>query len=83
VTILKEYKTNHTDGYKKQFCGSCRQDRYNYPGMCERPGIDAPVTSKQCWNLSGSRVVKKEVYFSIHQVKPKVIKTLSCFSPQR
>ena len=34
----------------KKVCGGCRQDRYNHLGMCERPEIDAPVTSDLCWN---------------------------------
>lgn len=36
----------------KQFCAGCRHDRYNHKGLCERPGIDAPVTSDYCWHLS-------------------------------
>lgn len=31
-----------------QACPGCRYDRYNHRGMCERPGIDAPVTSDEC-----------------------------------
>lgn len=32
-------------------CPGCHDDRYNHPGTCERPGIDAPVTSVKCWHL--------------------------------
>jgi hypothetical protein len=35
----------------KKLCVGCRQDRYNHKGVCERPGIDAPVTSDHCWSL--------------------------------
>lgn len=80
---IKVYKTKFTDSQKKKFCRGCYADRYNHPGMCERPGIDAVVTSKQCWSLSDSVVVKKGVYFSSHQRTPDIVKTLSCFYPQR
>ena len=40
-------------------CSGCDQDRYNHPGMCERPGIDAPVTSKACWNLKDAKLVTR------------------------
>lgn len=36
----------------KQLCRGCRDDRYNHKGLCERPGIDAPVTSDKCWSLT-------------------------------
>jgi hypothetical protein len=81
--ITKEYKTKYSNSQKKKFCSRCYYDRYNYPGTCERPGIDAPVTSKQCWSLNNARVVKKEVYLSSYQTKPSNIKTLSCFMPKR
>lgn len=35
----------------KYLCSGCRDDRYNHKGLCERPGIDAPVTSDKCWSL--------------------------------
>lgn len=35
----------------KHLCSGCRSDRYNHKGTCERSGIDAPVTSDNCWSL--------------------------------
>ena len=40
-----------------RLCSGCRHDRYNHPGLCERPGIDAPVTSAFCWHLEPGRAV--------------------------
>lgn len=40
-----------------KYCSGCRNDRYNHCGTCERPGIDAPVTSKQCWSLKSAKLV--------------------------
>jgi hypothetical protein len=78
--IIREYKTLKPN---KKYCSRCRQDRYNHPGLCERPGIDAPVTSKECWMYKNAKVVLKEVWWSPYQVKPSKVKTLSCFSEQR
>ena len=36
----------------KKLCHGCRSDRYNHKGLCERPGIDAVVTSEYCWSLN-------------------------------
>ena len=80
--IIREYKTQYSKPQRKKFCSGCYYDRYNHPGLCERPGIDAPVTSKECWSLDGSKVVKKKVWFHPSQVKPRIIKTLSCFWPR-
>lgn len=66
---------------KQKYCLGCRNDRYNHPGTCERPGIDAPVISKECWHLSNSKIVKKAVYFRSSQIEAIFIKTLNCFSP--
>ena len=41
----------------QRFCPGCRQDRYNHKGMCERPGLDAPVTSEFCWNNDPAKAV--------------------------
>lgn len=41
-----------TESDLKALCVGCYADRYNHKGMCERPGIDAPVTSDKCWSLS-------------------------------
>lgn len=40
-----------------QYCYGCRDDRYNHPGLCERPGIDAPVTSSHCWHLAAAKLI--------------------------
>lgn len=42
---------------KRLLCGGCYQDRYNHPGLCERPGVDAPVTSRFCWNNDPAKAV--------------------------
>ena len=41
----------------KRLCSGCRNDRYNYKGTCERPGIDAVVNSDKCWSLGLDRVL--------------------------
>jgi len=41
----------------KRLCVGCRNDRYNHPGMCERPGIDTPVTSEFCWDLNPEKAL--------------------------
>jgi hypothetical protein len=38
-------------------CVDCYNDRYNHPGLCERPGVDAPVTSEQCWRLAEAKLI--------------------------
>ena len=43
-------KLSPTD-IKQTICPGCRQDRYNHKGLCERPGIDAVVTSDNCWHM--------------------------------
>ncbi len=53
----------------KSMCIGCRNDRYNHPGTCERPGIDAPVTCKECWTYEEAKVVKKK-RVSINQQPP-------------
>ena len=66
----------------KSKCEGCEQDRYNHKGMCERPGIDAPVTSDECWHLKTAKLVMKKMV-SISQVPPwkqKPIKVPSCYS---
>jgi len=68
----------------KKHCDGCYNDRYNHKGMCERPGIDAPVTSDECWHLKTAKLVmRKQV--SISQTPPlaqKPIKVPSCYSMQ-
>ncbi len=44
----------------KSMCAGCRNNRYNHPGTCERPGIDAPVTCKECWSYKDAKIVKKK-----------------------
>jgi hypothetical protein len=41
------------------YCLGCYNDRYNHPGTCERPGVDAPVTSKNCWSLASAELVTR------------------------
>ena len=41
----------------KRLCSGCYYDRYNHKGLCERPGIDAPVTCDKCWSLELDRIV--------------------------
>lgn len=37
---------------QRTVCPGCRSNRYNMgKGFCERPGIDAVVTSDECWSL--------------------------------
>lgn len=51
-------------------------------GMCERPGIDAVVTSDECFSFASARVVRRKKV-PIHQVPPwnqTPIRTLSCYS---
>ena len=46
-----------TDSQRKKLCSGCYNNRYNYKGTCERPGIDAPVTSNKCWSLDPENVL--------------------------
>jgi len=39
----------------RRLCPGCWKDRYNHFGMCERPGIDAPVTSDYCFHNDPAR----------------------------
>jgi len=41
---------------KDEVCRGCDQDRYNHKGMCERPGIDAPIISDRCWHLTPENI---------------------------
>jgi hypothetical protein len=59
---------------KKKYCQGCRDDFYN--GKNDR-GV------KECNSLKNAKVVEKGVFFSIHQIKPRKIKTLDCFTPRR
>ena len=65
----------------KSHCKGCYNDRYNHKGMCERPGIDAPVTSDECWHLEDAKLVwRKQVHIS--QVPPwtqKCIRVPDCY----
>lgn len=56
---------------KKQHCRGCHQDRYNHKGMCERPGIDAPVVSEDCWLLKNAKLL---------YVRKLKVKVMSCHS---
>ena len=67
----------------KKMCAGCRNNRYNMGnGFVERAGIDAVVTTDECWGFQSATVVKKKMV-SIHQRPPwnqKPTKVLSCFS---
>lgn len=41
---------------KEEVCRGCDHDRYNHKGMCERPGIDAPVISDRCWHMTPDNI---------------------------
>ena len=41
---------------KREVCHGCMQDRYNHKGLCERPGIDAPVTCERCWSMTPENI---------------------------
>ena len=62
------------DERRRKYCGGCRNDFYNG---------NNPHGVKQCWSLEKSKVVWKDVYWSIHQVKPSRVRTLDCFHPVR
>ena len=68
---------------KKKLCAGCRNNRYNMgAGYCERPGIDAPVTCDECWNLASARVVQRKLV-PISQTPPWTqipLRMLSCYS---
>lgn len=53
----------------KRHCIGCYLDRYNHSGMCERPGIDAPVVSKECWLFKSAKLVWK-LEVGINQIPP-------------
>ena len=78
------YQRTKSNGRKitKTHCSGCDQDRYNHPGMCERPGIDATVTSKECWHLESAMLVKRK-QVSINLTPPWTMKPItvpSCYS---
>ena len=59
---------------KETHCSGCRDNFYNG---------NNPLEIEKCWHLKNAKLVVKDVYFSIHQIKPTRVKTLDCFSPQR
>lgn len=66
----------------KKFCNGCYQDRYNHKRMCERPGIDAPVSSNECWHLKTAKRIRL-VEIPINQTPPYHQKSSwypSCYS---
>jgi len=44
-------ETVKRERFKREVCPGCRSQRYNYPGTCERPGIDSVVRSEYCWSM--------------------------------
>jgi len=58
---------------KERYCPGCRQDFYNGKN-------DLGV--KNCWHLVDSEVGWQNVFYSIHQTKPKRVRTLNCYSPE-
>ncbi len=48
---------------QREACPGCRNDRYNHPGMCERPGIDAVVTSAHCFSVPHVKYDRKAKRF--------------------
>lgn len=66
----------------KKYCDGCYQDRYNHKGMCERPSIDAPVVSDDCWHLKSAKRIRL-VEIPINQIPPYRQKSKwvpSCYS---
>ncbi len=66
----------------KKHCRGCDQDRYNHKGVCERPGIDAPVTSESCWHIESAQRIRR-VEIPVHQIPPYTQKSHwypSCYS---
>jgi hypothetical protein len=61
---------------KRKYCQgmSCRDHFYN-------GNNDLGV--KECWHLKDTPIVWRDVYFSIHQRKPRRVLTMACFSPYR
>ena len=79
---LKKKQLGRLDKMNKSKCSGCYQDRYNHKGMCERPGIDAPVVSEECWYLENAKMVWK-VRIPIHQLPPytqKAERIPNCYS---
>lgn len=63
-----------TDEQKQtRYCPGCRQDFYNGKNDL---GVEV------CIHLASSEVGWQNVYYSIHQVKPKRVRTLGCYSPE-
>lgn len=52
---------------KQLFCAGCRQNWYN------------SNMANGCWHLFKARLKEREIYASLHSVKPNKIVTLSCF----
>lgn len=59
---------------KLEYCRRCRQNFYNG---------NNDLGIKECWHLKTAKLVTKEIYWSLAQVKPNRIRTLSCFQVQR
>lgn len=54
---MEEKRLKRLEGkIKNEVCPGCKQDRYNHKGMCERPGIDAPVISEKCWHMTPDNI---------------------------
>lgn len=69
---------------KKRDCVGCYNNRYNMgPGYCERPGVDAVVTSEYCWLLEDARYVRSRLVST--SMMPRnyhcipLVRRLSCF----
>lgn len=70
----KDKRRKVPDADKLLFCSGCRDNFYNGRN---------PYNIKQCWHLKKAKLKEREIYFSIHQVKPTPVITLSCFHPDR
>jgi hypothetical protein len=73
--IIRTYKTKPKESERKKLCAGCSEDFYNG---------NNPLGVKKCWCFESAKKVDKNVYYSIHQVKPSIRRrTLNCWSPNR
>lgn len=66
----KDKRRKVADSDKQLFCRGCRMNHYN------------GQYAKQCWHLRGAKLKKREIYMSLHSVKPTAVVTLGCFIPE-
>ena len=68
----KVFKMILTEEQKLKYCSTgCRQHYYN-----------CGDTDKKCMHLPIAQLCVKSLYFSKGQIKPDLVKTLTCFTPQ-